>query len=82
VNQLLKFWTTIVVTVLAAAPFVFANLFATSASFRVKVGVAVAFVVATALFHYFKDVRPLLAFSEKKDSIIDRTCAPAIEALR
>lgn len=77
-----RFWTTIVVAVLAATPFVFANFFASSAELWVKVVVAAFFVLGTGTFHYLKDVRPLLAFSEKKNSIIQRSCSPALEALR
>ena len=71
----------LLVTALASTPFLY-GLFLRSVPTWVKVLISIAFVVLTFVYNYFKDVRPLLSFAERRDYFFDLACASSLEDLR
>jgi hypothetical protein len=75
------FFGVLLVTVLASTPFLY-GMFLQSIPTWVKVLISVAFVVLTFVYNYYKDVRPLLSFAERRDYFFDLACASPLEDLR
>lgn len=71
----------LLVTALAATPFLY-GLFLRSVPTWVKVLISVAFVVLTFVYNYYKDVKPLLSFAERRDYFFDLACTSPLEDLR
>lgn len=71
----------LLVTALASTPFLY-GVFLRSAPWWVKVLISVVFVGLTFIYNYFKDVRPLLSFAERRDYFFDLACVSTLEDLR
>lgn len=71
----------LLVTALASTPFLY-GLFLRSVPTWVKVIISVLFVILTFVYNYYKDVRPLLSFAERRSYFFDLACASPLEDLR
>lgn len=71
----------LLVTVLASTPFLY-GLFLRSVPTWAKVLISVTFVVLTFIYNYYKDVRPLLSFAERRGYFFDLACASTLDDLR
>lgn len=71
----------VLVTLLASTPFVY-GAFLREVDTWIKVVITASFVVLTFLYNYYKDVRPLLDFAQRRNYFFDLACVNPLDDLR